>query len=116
MALTLSVTSNGPLCAGSTLDLTPTPAGGTAPYAYVWSGPAFSSTQPNPSIANTTTANSGTYFVTVTDGTTATATASVVVTVSPQPIVNAGPDQILCKGTPAQLAGSIGGGAISING
>jgi hypothetical protein len=56
--------NNGPILAGSTLNLTAsTVSGGT----YNWTGPnGFTSTDQNPSIANATTAASGTYSVTVT--------------------------------------------------
>ncbi|MEI6766074.1 MAG: glycine-rich protein [Bacteroidota bacterium] len=53
--------NNGPLCAGSTLNLTAS----TVPFAtYSWSGPnGFTSTLQNPSISNVTSANSGSYSV-----------------------------------------------------
>lgn len=59
-------TNNGPICAGSTLQLTAQTIPGAS---YSWSGPnGFSSSQQNPSIPNATTAASGTYTVTVTAG------------------------------------------------
>jgi hypothetical protein len=56
--------NGGPICAGSTLNLTATTvAGGT----YAWTGPnGFVSALEDPSIANATTAASGVYSVTVT--------------------------------------------------
>src|SRR6185312_8104219 len=61
---TPTASSNGPICAGSTLTLsTPTVAGAT----YSWTGPnSFTSTLQNPSITNATTAATGSYSVTVT--------------------------------------------------
>jgi hypothetical protein len=61
---TPTASNNGPICAGSELDLsTPTVSGAT----YSWTGPnGFSSPQQNPSIASAPTAASGTYSVTVT--------------------------------------------------
>lgn len=51
--------SNSPLCTTETLNLTATPVVGAT---YVWSGPnSYSSTTQNPSIANVTLANAGTY-------------------------------------------------------
>ncbi|HQJ82083.1 MAG TPA: hypothetical protein PLM01_06185, partial [Bacteroidales bacterium] len=56
---TPSASNNGPLCEGETLNLfTSTEIEGI----YNWTGPdGFTSTQQNPSIANVTTAASGTY-------------------------------------------------------
>ena len=60
-----TITANSPVCVGQTINL-----GVTAPYTvngYSWAGPgSFSSTQQNPSIPSVTTANGGTYSVTVT--------------------------------------------------
>ncbi len=59
-----SASSNSPICVGSTLNLT---SGlGTS---YNWTGPnGFTSTQQNPIILNATSANAGTYTVSVIDG------------------------------------------------
>jgi hypothetical protein len=76
--------NNGPICAGSTLNLsTPTVAGAT----YSWTGPnSFVSSQQNPSISNATTAVSGTYLVTITDSNGCTSAAgSTSATVNPNP-------------------------------
>jgi len=75
--------NNGPICAGGTLTLsTPTVAGAT----YSWTGPnSFSSTQQNPSIANATTAASGTYNVTVTVNACTSAAGSTIATVNAVP-------------------------------
>ncbi len=56
--------NNGPICAGSTLNLM---AGTVANATYAWTGPnGFTSSAQNPSIENATTAASGDYSVTVT--------------------------------------------------
>ena len=76
--------NNGPICAGSTLNLsTPTVVGAT----YSWTGPnSFASSQQNPSISNATTAVSGTYLVTITDSNGCTSAAgSTSATVNPNP-------------------------------
>ncbi|WP_165917141.1 gliding motility-associated C-terminal domain-containing protein [Flaviaesturariibacter aridisoli] len=74
------VGSNGPLCVGSTLDLTASPLAGGA---YNWSGPnGFASTLQNPSISNSTVLNSGTYSVTVTLNNCVSQPASVTVVVN----------------------------------
>jgi hypothetical protein len=56
--------NSGPFCVGGTITLTtPTVSGAT----YHWTGPnGFTSTQQNPTRANATLADAGTYFVTVT--------------------------------------------------
>jgi hypothetical protein len=70
--------SNSPLCAGQTLNLTS--GGGTG---YNWSGPnSFTSSTQNPSIVGATTTASGTYTVTVTDTVGCTTTAQTTIIVS----------------------------------
>ncbi len=114
LAVTVSAGSNGPLCAGSTLNLTATVTSGSAPFTFSWDGPdGFTSSQQNPSIPNTTLANTGLYSVTVTDETGMSGTASVAVEIFAPATANAGPDKTLCKGTPYQLNGSVGGSATS---
>lgn len=78
---TVSANSNTPVCAGNTINLTSTPAGGN----YQWSGPAsFSSTSQNPNRNNAQLNHAGTYTVTVTvGGCSASATTSVTVNNSP---------------------------------
>jgi len=81
---TPTASNDGPICAGGTLTLsTPTVAGAT----YSWTGPnSFASSQQAPSIANATTAASGTYFVTITDSNGCTSAAgSTTATVNPTP-------------------------------
>jgi gliding motility-associated-like protein len=61
---TISASNNGPLCPGQTLILT---GNGQVGGAYSWSGPnSFSDAAQNPQIANVSSANEGTYTVTVT--------------------------------------------------
>jgi HYR domain len=81
-ALTVSASSNGPVCPGSQLNLAASGAGGAAPYTYQWGGPSgFGSSAQNPTRANASSAHSGAYGVTVTDNNGATATSSVEVLV-----------------------------------
>lgn len=55
--------NNGPLCAGSVLNLT---ANATPSATYNWTGPnGFTSTLQNPNIANVAVANAGLYSITV---------------------------------------------------
>jgi hypothetical protein len=113
-AVTVTAGSNGPICAGSTLNLTATITDGTAPFIFAWSGPAgFTSDAQNPSRPNTILAHAGTYTITVTDNTGMSGTASVTVQINAPATANAGPDKTLCKDAPHQLAGVIGGAATS---
>ena len=69
--------TNPTLCTGSTVDLTASATGGTAPYSYSWSGPGIVSGQNS---ATVTVNAAGTYTVTVTDANGCTGSASVTVT------------------------------------
>ncbi len=61
---TPSVTSNGPVCAGSSINLSTASVSGAT---YSWTGPnSFTSSSRTPSISNATTAMAGTYSVVVT--------------------------------------------------
>ena len=82
-----NASSNSPICAGSTLNLTVNSplAGGV----YTWSGPAgFNSNLTNPAITNATTAAGGTYSVYVTLNNCVSATQSFLVVVNANPIAN----------------------------
>jgi len=105
-------TSNGPLCAGQTLNLTSS-ATGDATITYSWAGPnGFTSTQQNPSIAGATALATGTYTVTAANGCAPDASATVSATVNAP--ANAGTNGTLtiCAGTTvtgAQLFAQLGG-------
>ncbi|HRO98104.1 MAG TPA: immunoglobulin domain-containing protein, partial [Flavobacteriales bacterium] len=90
--------SNSPICAGSTLSLNAS-ATGTGVITYSWSGPnGFSSTTQNPSIPNATTAASGNYTVTASNGCgTDSETFSVTVTAAPSAGTLSG-NQSICVG------------------
>lgn len=84
---TPTVSSNGPLCENSTLNLTASTITSGA-VTYSWTGPySFTSAVQNPSISNVTTSASGTYTVTATLNN-CSSTASTVVTVRPYPVVD----------------------------
>jgi gliding motility-associated-like protein len=104
-----SVSSNGPLCAGSTLNLTASTIAGAS---YSWSGPnGFTSSLQNPVINNVTAANAGSYAVTVTVAqcTSAAAITSVVINSIPiTPVVSASP---VCVGMNLNLTASLIPGA-----
>jgi gliding motility-associated-like protein len=86
--------NNGPVCAGTALNLTGGPAGMTV---YYWTGPDdFTSLIQNPSVSDSATLDmTGTYTLVVanTNGCTNTASQNIVVNVAP--VAVPGPDQEL---------------------
>src|SRR5205823_3204299 len=78
-----AASNSGPFCAGSTISLfTPTVTGAT----YAWTGPnGFTSSQRNPTRANATAADAGTYWLTVTAGGCTSAGGPTDVAVNPIP-------------------------------
>ncbi len=79
--LIVSASSNTPVCEGSNLTLSSIVSGGTAGFSYSWTGPNFyTSPNANPVISNTSSANAGSYSVTVTDAGNCTATNFTSVT------------------------------------
>jgi len=107
---TPTASNGGPYCAGATIALsTPTVAGAT----YAWTGPSgFTSTLQNPT-RSATTADAGTYSVTVTVNgcTSAAGTTNVVVNATPATPTasNGGP---YCEGATIQLSTPTVAGAI----
>jgi gliding motility-associated-like protein len=98
--VTAAANNTGPYCAGQTIQLQ-----GSAGTTYTWSGPAFSSNLQNPTIANCTTANGGTYNFTVNlGGCIANGSTNVVVNGLPTP--TAGNNGPLCEGVTLNLTGS----------
>jgi len=103
--------NNGPVCAGSTLNLTASLVPGAT---YAWTGPnGFTSTLQNPSITNATAAVTGTYSVTATLGgcTSAAGTTTVAINAVPAaPVANSnGPT--ICIGNTINLTASMVVGA-----
>ncbi len=101
----VKVTSNSPICTGSSINLTST--GG---ISYSWIGPnGFTSSAQNFSISGATAEMSGAYTVTVTteSGCTVQATADVVV--NDLPVVSAGTDVTIPYGTSITLDASVTG-------
>src|SRR3989442_886974 len=89
-------------CVGATLQLSASTLAGAT---YSWTGPnSFSSTLQNPSIANATTAASGTYNVTVTVSgcTSAAGTTAAIVNALPA-TPTAGNDGPICAGATLSL-------------
>ena len=80
---TPTASNGGPYCAGATISLsTPTVAGAT----YAWTGPnGFTSALQNPTRTNATTADAGTYSLTVTVNGCTSAAGTTNVVVNPTP-------------------------------
>lgn len=97
--------SNGPLCSGSTLNLTAS----TIPFAtYSWTGPnGFTSTAQNPVISNVSLANAGVYSVfAYLNCNSPLATVTVVVSTAPTSVnANASPNPV-CAGSTLTLSGT----------
>ncbi|MFC4263332.1 PKD domain-containing protein [Ferruginibacter yonginensis] len=80
-----SISNNGPLCVGQTLQLTAT-ASATPNVVYTWTGPnGFTSNLQNPTIANITNTMAGVYslFITVNNCASTTVSTTVVVNTLP---------------------------------
>ncbi len=101
----VTVNSNGPLCAGQTLNLTA--SNGTS---YAWTGPnGFTSTLQNPIINNVVVNNSGSYAVVVTNSNGCTSSSSLTVSINPNTPVTASSNSPICEGdnlTMNTIAGS----------
>jgi hypothetical protein len=99
------VGNNGPICEGSTLNLTSTTIAGAT---YQWSGPnGFTSTDQNPVITNAVAAASGTYSLAVTLNGCTSQLQNTVATVNPTPVTPvAGNDGPVCVGDILNLTAS----------
>jgi len=91
------------ICAGSIIQMTALATGGSWDYTYNWTSnpPGFASNQ---MIAEAQPVKNTTYYVEVSDGL-FTAIDSVVVNVSPAPMVDAGEDATICGTEPVLLSG-----------
>jgi len=113
-SMMVSAGSNQSTCPGNVVNLMGSVMGGTpgfgGGYEYRWSGEGIS----NSRTLNTSFSNSvaGSYPVTltVTDAKGCERSASVVVTVNPNPVVSAGSNLRLCSGDLSQLEGMASGG------
>jgi len=107
-APTATANNNGPVCPGTTLNLT---GGPSSMSGYSWSGPnSFTSSSQNLTVSSSvTTAMAGTYIVTVTNSDGCTGTASTVVTVNSPPTAIANNNGPICVGEALNLTGGPGG-------
>jgi hypothetical protein len=94
-----SASANSPLCEGATLSLSASGGG-----SYSWTGPnGFLSNQQNPSLGGITTAATGTYTVTVMNGSNCSASTTVFVQVNANPVTTASSNSPICAGTNLNL-------------
>ena len=101
-----SANNNGPICAGTTLNLTVTDAENVTDY--LWTGPVFivSATSPSASVPSATTASNSIFTVTVHNGlgSNCVATYTTAATVSPVPtLVSATNNGPICAGADLNL-------------
>ncbi|MBL7795536.1 MAG: gliding motility-associated C-terminal domain-containing protein [Saprospiraceae bacterium] len=89
------------VCEGGPVQFSANPPAPGTGYTYLWNGPAsFVSMNPNPIIPMTSSANEGTYVVTVTGPTGCTASGSVLLDLTnlpTQPVLTVPP--LICSGT-----------------
>lgn len=99
-----ALTSDNEICEGDQVQLDAVPSGGSGNYTYTWSSipVGFASTAKNP---NTSPAVNTVYTVVASDGS-ATASASVSVTVHSLPLVSAGNDVSISSGSSTVLTAS----------
>ena len=104
--LSATITSNTPLCEGSTLLLSAT---GNASAQYKWTGVnGFTATSPSVSIPDAQPAQSGKYYLQASTAAGCKYSDSISVNISQAPVAKAGPDTSICKNESVQLTSSGG--------
>lgn len=95
------------VCFGTqtSLGATPTASAGTPPYTYRWN-PAIGLTDTISANPGITVLQSATYILTVTDANNCITRDTVIVSMFPRPVAQAGPDQEICAGTRITLGGT----------
>ena len=102
-----TASNNGPICAGTTLQLS---ASTVANGAYSWTGPnGFTSSQQNPTIPAATPAATGTYSVTVTVAGCTSAAGTTAATVRATPTAAVSGDATICLGGSTQIQAALTG-------
>jgi len=113
---TCTAGSNSAICDGGSINLTET--GGDA-VSWSWTGPnSFSSTDQNPSIANVTSAEAGTYTVSILDAKGCASSCDVIVSVNANPTIITGfANPSTCAGTDGAIAilGLVPSSAYTVN-
>jgi len=108
-----ATTSASVICPPTTATLTATPSGGTAGYTYTWtpSTDLDNATVQSPTASPTTTGVNNTYNVVVTDvnGCTATNSVDVFVSCNPVPVLNSN-NMDICLGESATIDINVTGG------
>ena len=108
-----SPSSNGPVCAGQTVNLS---QGTISGATYSWTGPnSFSSSAQNPTFTNAQSVNAGNYNLTVTVNGCTSVSAATNLVVNTAATIDAGANLASCNGAPVNLAGSFGGSASSVS-
>lgn len=103
-----TVSSNSPVCSGQNLSLSVTSDVGTS---YSWTGPnSYTSTVQNPILTSVTTAESGTYIVSVSSGFCSNAGQNISVVVSSNPTVTVSAGTTICAGQNTTLTATPSGG------
>ncbi len=98
-----AISSNSPLCAGQTIQLT---AGSVSGGTYQWTGPnGFSSSLQNPVIPDATTSHSGVYTLVVSVGSVVLSPVTLSITVNPAPAFQIVQDTSICSGSTIDLGG-----------
>jgi len=101
---TATASSNSPVCAGGTIQLSGGPNGMTS---YNWTGPGgWTSSLQNPTRTGATTAMAGTYTLTVTNNNGCSDDESTSVTVNAKPLADAGPDRQIILGGSDVIGGT----------
>ncbi|MDI1355918.1 MAG: gliding motility-associated C-terminal domain-containing protein [bacterium] len=100
---TPSATYNTPLCETKALKLVST--NDSSMISYLWKGPQFSSSQPNPIRANSTPAFSGIYTLTVIDTHSCSGSTTTYVTILPNPTITAS-GATVCLNEPCTISAS----------
>ena len=93
-----SISSNSAVCEGETLNLYSDASGGTGSLTYSWQYPdGTTHNGQNPIVANATSADNGTYTLTVTDVNNCAATTTTAVVIHPTPALNVPSDMEVCN-------------------